>query len=91
MKILYLLLFFGSFLPSWIRIRNLNADPCGSGSATLPEDGDGGGDGGVGAEDELWGGGEDALQIRHLVQVDVGGVRTVVLEHAAAGVGGHQP
>ncbi len=63
----------------------------GSGSATLPEDGDGGGDGGVGAEDELWGGGEGALQVRHLVQVDVGGVGAVVLEHAAPGVGRHQP
>ncbi len=57
----------------------------------MPEDGDGGGDGGVGAEDELWVGGEGALQVRHLVQVDVGGVGTVVLEHAAACVGGHQP
>ncbi len=84
-------------MPSWIRIRNLNADPCGcgsgngSGTTTLPEDGDGGGDGGVGAEDELWVGGEGALQVRHLVQVDVGRVRTVVLVHAAPGVGGHQP
>jgi hypothetical protein len=64
---------------------------CGYGSATLPEDGDGGGDGGVGSQDELWVGGEGALQVRHLVQVDVGGVGTVVLEHAAACVGGHQP
>jgi hypothetical protein len=47
MKILDFFLFFGSFLPSCIRIRNLNADPdpdpatqinadpCGSGSETL--------------------------------------------------------
>jgi hypothetical protein len=27
MKILYFFYFCGSFLPSWIRIRNLNADP----------------------------------------------------------------
>jgi hypothetical protein len=27
MKILDFFLFCGSFLPSWIRIRNLNADP----------------------------------------------------------------
>jgi hypothetical protein len=49
MKILsFFQFFFGSFLPSWIRIHNLyadpdpdqaaqiNADPCGSGSETLP-------------------------------------------------------
>jgi hypothetical protein len=47
MKILDFFYFCGSFLPSWIRIRNLNADPdpdqatqinadpCGSGSETL--------------------------------------------------------
>jgi hypothetical protein len=47
MKILDCFQLFGSFLPSWIRIRNLradpdmdpaaqiNADPCGSGSKTL--------------------------------------------------------
>jgi hypothetical protein len=45
MKILAFFYFCGSFLPSWIRIRNLNADPdpatqinadpCGSGSKTL--------------------------------------------------------
>ncbi len=47
MKILSFLYFFGLFFPSWIRIRNLyadpdpdptdqiNADPCGSGSETL--------------------------------------------------------
>jgi hypothetical protein len=48
MKILDFFFYFcGSFLPSWIRIRNLNADPdpntatqiyadpCGSGSGTL--------------------------------------------------------
>jgi hypothetical protein len=44
MKFLYFFTFFffcGSFLPSWIRIRiqqlKINADPCGSGSATLQE------------------------------------------------------
>jgi hypothetical protein len=48
MKILYFFYFCGSFLPSWIRIRirnlnadpdpatQINADPCGSGSETLP-------------------------------------------------------
>ncbi len=45
MKILDFFYFCGSFLPAWIRIRNLNADPdpatqinadpCGSGSETL--------------------------------------------------------
>jgi len=47
MKILSFFLFFGSFFPSWIRIRirnfyadpdptaQINADPCGSGSETL--------------------------------------------------------
>jgi len=49
MKILSFFLYFGSFSPSWIRIRirnlyadpdtdptaQINADPCGSGSETL--------------------------------------------------------
>ncbi len=55
------------------------------------QDNNGIGDSGVGPQHQLWSGGDDPLELCHLVQVDVDRIGTVILVDTTSGVGSHQP